>query len=220
MANVLFIEDDISWQGVLEELLETAGHKAQRATTIDAALAILQGKQKYDVIVFDLKLGAISLDNDLFTWLTALIQGMIARKLRIPPIIILSGVELSNSQIIQAFTEHRGYVYNIFSKSELASTRKLFMLNIKSAVEHSPSANPPKSFVHILGYTILMSLIVLAVFAVLIWSVGQISDAQTQQTIIQVGGALIVVIAIFVAVFSQNAKLQDIAETIQKIWRG
>ena len=220
MARVLFIEDDVSWQGVLEELIETAWHESKRATTIDTAIALMVGKQKYDVIVFDLKLGAISLDNDLFTRLDALIQGLGARKLQIPPVIILSGVEMSKQQIIQAFTEYRGYVYNIFSKSELASNRKSFLLTIKQSASHSTGTSAPKSFFKILGYATLMSLIVFAVFGMLIWSVRQIPDPQTQQTIVQIGGALIVIIAIFISIFSQNEKLQDFAETIQKIWRG
>jgi CheY-like chemotaxis protein len=219
MAKVLFVEDDVSWQEILEELLETAGHETQRAPTIDAALGILRGKQKYDVIVFDLKLGTKSKNDDPFTWLDAFIQGILMRKLQVPPIIILSGVELTKIQIIQAFTEYRGYIFNIFEKSDLTSLRKAFLQNIKNATNLNPFSRP-KSIFHLFVYTFLLSLIALIVFAILVWSVKQIPDPQTQQTILQIGGGLIVVIAIFIAIFSQNAKLQDVAETIQKIWRG
>jgi uncharacterized membrane protein YcjF (UPF0283 family) len=65
-----------------------------------------------------------------------------------------------------------------------------------------------------------MTVIVLSTFAVLLWSVGQIADPKTQQTILQVGGAVIVVIAIFVTVFSQNTKLENIMEGLSKILRG
>lgn len=219
MAKVLFIEDDPSWQDVLRKLLETAGHTSQRATTFEAAIGCLSGKQSFDVVVFDLRLGEKSASDDTFVWLDALIQGMNARKLTVPPIIIVTGVDVTKREIIQAFTEYRGRVFNFFEKRDFAP--KDFLQSIKGAVDYSPDNRPKsRSFFQLLAYTLLMTIIVLSTFAVLLWSVGQIADPKTQQTILQVGGAVIVVIAIFVTVFSQNTRLENIMEGLSKILRG
>ncbi len=219
MARVLFIEDDPSWQDVLRKLLDTAGYTSQRATTFEAAIGCLSGKQPFDVVVFDLRLGEKSPNNDTFVWLDALIQGMIARRLKLPPIIIVTGVDVTKREIIQAFTEYRGNVFSFFEKRDFDP--KDFLQSIKGAVDGSPGNLPrSKSFFQLLAYTLLMTVIVLSTFAVLLWSVGQIADPKTQQTILQVGGAVIVVIALFVTVFSQNTRLENIMEGLSKILRG
>lgn len=219
MSKVLFIEDSSSWQDILRKLLETAGHEAHRANSFDSAINILSGRQPFDVIVFDLLLGEKSATDDTFLWLDALIQGMRTRKLVIPPIIIVTGVDVSKQEIIQAFTDYREVVFGFFEKRDFHP--KDFLQTIKEGADYdSHSQRRPKSFGRLLAYTILMTLIVLSTFAVLLWSVKQISDPQTQQTILQVGGAVIVIIAVFITVFSQNTKLENIAEIIAKIWRG
>lgn len=219
MAKVLFIEDSPSWQDIVRKLLETAGHEAQRATTFDAAIGILSGKENFDVIVFDLRLGEKSPGDDTFVWLDALIQGMKARKLRIPPIIIVTGVDVTKREIVQAFTEYRGEIFGFFEKRDFDP--KDFLHSIKEAVDHSPNGRPKsRSFSQLLAYTVLMTAIVLSTFAVLLWSVREIPDPQTQQTILQVGGVVIVVIAVFVTVFSQNTKLESVIQAVSKIWRG
>jgi CheY-like chemotaxis protein len=214
MARVLFIEDDPSWQEILRELLETAGHEAQRANTIESAMGILRGKQKFDTVVFDLRLGAKALGDDPFVWLDALVDGLKARKLRVPPIIIVTGVDVTTQQVARSFTQFRGIVFSFFEKKDL--NRKDFMQSIKDATNHPR----PRSSLQLLASALLMSVLVVSTFAILLWSVGQIPNPQTQQVLLQTGGALIVVIVIFVAVFSQNAKLEDVIESISKIWRG
>lgn len=219
MARVLFIEDDPSWQDILRRLLETAGHTFQRATTFEAAIGCLSGKQSFDVVVFDLRLGEKSASDNTFVWLDALIQGMNARKLKLPPIIIVTGVDVTKREIIQAFTEYRGHVSGFFEKRDFAP--RDFLQSIKSVTDYLPDSRPQsRSFFQLLAYTLLMTVIVLSTFAVLLWSVGQIADPKTQQTILQVGGAVIVVIAIFVTVFSQNTRLENIMEGLSKILRG
>lgn len=219
MAKALFIEDDPGWQDILRKLLETAGHENQRATTFEAAIGILSGKKQFDVIILDLRLGEKPARNDQFVWLEALIQGMIARQLKVPPIIIVTGVDVTKQEIIQAFTEYRGYIFSFFEKKDFDP--RDFILTIKSAVDYQPSNHhKSRSGLQLLGYTLLMTAMMLATFGILLWSVKQISDPQTQQTILQVGGAVIVVIAVFVTVFSQNTKIENIIEPISKIWRG
>src|SRR3972149_312689 len=116
MTRVLFIEDDSGWQDILRRLLETAGHEAQRATTFEAAIGILSGKKQFDVIVFDLRLGEKSPNDNQLVWLDAFIQGMTARQLRIPPIIIVTGVDVTRREIVQTFTEYHDHIFGFFDK--------------------------------------------------------------------------------------------------------
>jgi DNA-binding NtrC family response regulator len=219
MAKALFIEDDPGWQDILHRLLDTAGHESQRATNFESAIGILNGKKRFDVIVFDLRLGEKSANSDQFVWLDALIQGILARHLRVPPIIIVTGVDITKKEIVQAFTEYRGYVFSFFEKKDF--NPKDFMQSIKNAVDLSPdNSRKSRSGLQLLAYTLLMTAIMLATFGVLIWSVKQVSDPQTQQTILQVGGAVLVVIAVFITVFSQNTKLENVIDGISKIFRG
>ena len=219
MSKVLFIEDDLSWQDILRKLLETAGHEAQRATTFEAAIGILSGKKQFDVIVFDLRLGEKSPSDSQFVWLDAFIQGMTTRQLRIPPIIIVTGVDVTKREIVQAFTEYHDHIFGFFEKKDFDP--KDFLRILKEAASYTPFGHArPRSFVHLLAYAVLMAAIVLATFGVLLWSVSQVSDPKTQQTILQVGGAVIVVVAVFITVFSQNTKLENVIEFISKIGRG
>lgn len=219
MAKVLFIEDDPGWQDIVRRLLETAGHESQRATTFEAAMGCLSGKKKFDVIAFDLRLGEKFPGSDPFVWLDALIQGMTARKVEIPPIIIVTGVDVSKREIVQAFTEYRGHIFSFFEKKDFDP--KDFLQSIKNAIDYSPDNRlKQRSFFQLFAYTLLMITIMLLTFGILLWIVRQVSDPKTQQTILQVGGAVIVVIAVFVTVFSQNTKLENVIESVSKIWRG
>jgi CheY-like chemotaxis protein len=220
MARVLFIEDSPGWQDILRKLLETAGHEAHRATTCEVAIGILSGKQQFDVIVFDLLLGEEFPSPNSFVWLDALIHGIRARKLKVPPIIIVTGVDVTKQEIIQAFTEYRGDIFWFFEKKDFDP--KDFLQSIKGAVELSSSDIPrPRSFFRLLTYAfLLMTVIVLPFLGVLLWSVKQISDPQTQQMLIQVGGVVIVLTAVFATAFAQNTKLENIIESVSKIWRG
>jgi len=49
--------------------------------------------------------------------------------------------------------------------------------------------------------------------------VQQIADPKTQQVFLQIGGALIIAIPLFILIFSQRAKVEDIIGSITKIWR-
>lgn len=218
MAKVLFIEDDPGWQDVVRRLLETAGHESQRATTFEAAMGCLTGKKQFDVIAFDLRLGERPPGSNPFVWLDALIQGMTARKLKIPPVIIVTGVDVTKQEIIEAFTEYRGHIFTFFEKRDFDP--KEFLQSIKDSVAYSPDRPRSRSFLRLCAYTLLMATIMLLTFGILLWSVRQVPDPHTQQTILQVGGAVVVVVAVFVTVFSQNTKLENVIESVSKIWRG
>lgn len=215
MRKVLFIEDNTNWQKVVQQILSTAGYEMRGATSFDAAIDILNGKQKFDVIVFDLKLDEYTKNDDPFLWLDALIQGLTSRKIKIPPIIIVTGVNVSNKQIVQAFTEYREYVYSFYEKRDFDP--KKFLLSIKGVIEHSPQQS--KSLFHLFMYALLMTAIVFSTFGGLLVIIKQIADPKTQQTFLQIGGTLIAVIVIFVLVFTRYSRFEDIVESVSKLWR-
>lgn len=219
MSKVLFIEDDPSWQEIFAEMLETAGHEAHRATSFNIAIELLGSKKKFEVIVFDLHLGTRAIGENPFTWLDAFILGLDSRKMSIPPIIIVTGVQMSPNQVKQIFTSYRSIVYDFFSKSDFDSQD--FMQSLKNAVNFAPGkVTKPRSLWTVIGYTVLMAIIVALTIGVLLWSVNQIADPKTQQTFLQIGGALIVAFALFVLIFSQNTKIEDVIGSMTKIWRG
>jgi len=101
MAKVLFIDDDPDWQQTLQELLATAGHQSHRATTFETAINILNSKEIYDLIVFDLRLGKALSNSDQFIWLDAFVKGMKARNLHIPSVIVVTGVDVTKQDIVK-----------------------------------------------------------------------------------------------------------------------
>lgn len=218
MARILLVEDEISWINLHTRFLSTAGNEIQLASSFDAAVTMLRGKQKFDLIVFDLYL-THNPGDDPYVWISALIEGFKSDRVSVPPIVIVTGLDLPKPQIIRAFTEFRGHVYGFFEKSNFDSRE--FLNCVKAAISTTSSySSRPRSIFYLFSFAIMMVTIVLSIFAVLIWSVKQIPDPNSQQTILQVGGAVIVVVAIFITVFNQNTKLENIIESISKIWRG
>jgi CheY-like chemotaxis protein len=218
MAKVLFIEDDPGWQDRLQLLLRYSGHNVQRAADINTAISILESKQKFDLIVLDLQLEGNLDDKDIFMWLITLISRSVTHKLDIPPIIIFTGANFTKKQIVQALNKFHAHVYGFFEKGDYERTEFLQTIqNTNSLSDSKPS--PQRSFVNLFSYTLLMSLVAILMLGILFWAVNQIPDPNTQQAFIQVGGAIIVVIAIFVTALGQNSKLENILDGITKIWR-
>ena len=218
MANVLFIEDDPHWQKILGRLLMTAGHQSHRAISIDMGMEFLQNKQKIDVIVFDLSLGTKEMGENPFVWLDALQDGLNSRNIQIPPIIIVTGIQITTQQVRQIFTDYHEIVFDCFEKSNFDD--QLFMKRIKSGATLSQaSSNKPKSFLPIVGYTFLMAIIVSLTIGILLWSVNQIPDPTTQQIFLKIGGALIFIVTVSILILSQNAKIENVIDSITKIWR-
>jgi CheY-like chemotaxis protein len=218
MARVLFIEDSLDWQDRIQRLLNAAGHDSCRATNVDNAFTLLGGKPRVDIIVFDLRLSDEDKNISSFAWLDALIQGMNSRNLSVPPIVIVTGIDITKEDVVQIFNEYRDYVYGLFEKHDFKHKefmKSLKTISVPSNISHQVKGRP---FVSILGYTLLMTVIMLITFLTLLQIVGQVSDPDVQKTILQVGGTVIVFIVIFVAAFSQNARIENILEWISKIW--
>jgi DNA-binding NtrC family response regulator len=87
MQKVLLIEDDLNLGVITAEVLTDIGHESLVANTSSEAFALLQADNRISVILLDLKLGA---DRG-----EVLIERLAAARVRIPPIIILSGQPLS-----------------------------------------------------------------------------------------------------------------------------
>lgn len=217
MQRILLIEDNSSWLDLMARILKTAGYQVNRATNLDEALMIVSNKkQDVHLIVFDLVLES-TIVEDYYVWLNALIRGMEARNLSIPPVIIITGYDLSKAEIIRGFTNFRGIVYTIFEKTTWNPNE--FVECVKDATSNRSSNRvQKKSLLQIFLSALLMTTIVFAVFGILLWIVSQITDPQTQKVVLSTGGALIIVIAIFIVVFTQEVRIQDLLEGISKIW--
>ena len=219
MAKVLFIEDNPTWQNIVKRILNTAGHETSGAGTFETAIDILNSKIIFDVIIFDLNLGdGFVVSEDPFIWLDALIQGLQSRKIEVPPIIIVTGVEIAKRQIIRSFTQYRDYVFSFFEKAEFDA--KEFLSCIKDAAERRANSSVPKvSIFKIIFYAFFMVLIALLIFGGLLFSVQRIPDPSTQKSFLQIGGGLIVVILLFTIALSKSVKIDDIISSVIKIWR-
>ncbi len=214
MAKVLFIEDDLTWQNILRKLLKTAGHEFEGAESFDSAMALLSGKSKFDVIVFDLVLRGEQ--ENPFVWLDALIHGLSAKDIETPPIIIVTGLELSKHQIINTFSDYRGVLLGLYEKQTLDT--KDFLKRIQDFSKLSPSRNKSRSFLQVIAYTLLAVILIGFVVGLLILGMSLIDDAETQRIFIQIVGTLIVVLVVFVLMFSQNTRVEDVIGSITKIW--
>jgi CheY-like chemotaxis protein len=220
MSRVLFVEDSPTWRDILKETLETAGHETKHAPTLDGAIELLNSKNRIDVIVFDLHLGTKRDNRNKYVNLEALKDGLEARKIPIPPIIIVTGISVDPKEVRQCFSEYRGIVYDFFEKTGFEDVEKEFLQSVKKASVTKVHISTPRSFFTVLGYTILLALVVVLIIGILFWSVNQISDPKTQQVFLEIGGALIIVFVIFVLMFSQSTKIEDIIGSITKIWRN
>lgn len=130
MANILFIEDNPSWQKSLRRILETAGHTLDSANDFQTAIKRIQ-EVDFDVIVFDLFLGGDQDSEEPLVWMQALIEGLNSRALRVPPIIVITGYPISQNEIVNAFTNYRDIVYDFFEKASFETGR--FLQSIKDA---------------------------------------------------------------------------------------
>jgi len=217
MARVLLVEDDSSWMDIYRRYCNIAGVELHSASSFDQAVSILHGKKKFDLIIFDLILMSTG-GKSAFTWLDALIYGMKAEKLDIPPIIICTGMSFGKKEIIRLFTKYQGKLYGFFEKSTFDFDE--FTICVRSAINpDAQRGSTAKSSLRLFATAIFMSIIVLFIFGVLLFGLNKISDPLTQQTFLKVGSALVIVIAVFIAVFNQNAKIEDVIAAISKIWR-
>jgi|GEM_PF-6244478 len=73
---------------------------------------------------------------------------------------------------------------------------------------------------NLLIYSGLITILVIVILSILLWIVNQIPDPVTQRTFLQIGGGIILIAAIFVVVFMQNLRLDELLGRIAKIWKG
>lgn len=105
MKKILIIEDDISIQNVIKELLENEGYTISNAYSGTEALLLLE-KEKYDLILLDLMLPGISGEELLL-------------KIKNIPIIVLSAKISSDDKVNCLLSGANDYIIKSFDSKEL-----------------------------------------------------------------------------------------------------
>lgn len=105
MKKILIIEDDISIQNVIKELLENEGYTVSNAYSGTEALLLLE-KEKYDLILLDLMLPGISGEELLL-------------KIKNIPIIVLSAKISSDDKVNCLLSGANDYIIKPFDSKEL-----------------------------------------------------------------------------------------------------
>jgi DNA-binding NtrC family response regulator len=111
MANILIVEDDDQVRVLAEGILNEDGHKTLSASTVDQALAILEGGEQVDLIFTD-----IGLQSDIEAGLT-LAQAALQRKIDVP-VLYTTGQGLTDG--MQAmFVERYGFLAKPYTPEQL-----------------------------------------------------------------------------------------------------
>lgn len=105
MKKILIVEDDISIHNVIEELLKKANYTTFNAYSGTEALLLLE-KEKYDLILLDLMLPAISGEE-------------IIEKVKDTPIIVLSAKVSSDDKVNCLLSGANDYITKPFDGKEL-----------------------------------------------------------------------------------------------------
>lgn len=105
MAKILIVEDDVSIHNVIEELLKKENYITYNAYSGTEALLLLE-KEKYDLILLDLMLPAISGEE-------------IIEKVKETPIIVLSAKVSSDDKVNCLLSGANDYITKPFDGKEL-----------------------------------------------------------------------------------------------------
>lgn len=105
MSKILIIEDDVSIHNVIEELLKKENHSTYNAYSGTEAILMLE-KEKYDLILLDLMLPAISGEE-------------IIKKVKDTPIIVLSAKISSEDKVNCLLDGANDYITKPFDSKEL-----------------------------------------------------------------------------------------------------
>lgn len=105
MAKILIVEDDVSIHNVIEELLKKENYITYNAYSGTEALLLLE-KEKYDLILLDLMLPAISGEE-------------IIEKVKDTPIIVLSAKVSSDDKVNCLLSGANDYITKPFDGKEL-----------------------------------------------------------------------------------------------------
>jgi two-component system cell cycle sensor histidine kinase/response regulator CckA len=111
MATILIVEDDDQVRVLAEGVLNEEGHKTLSASTVDQALAILEGGEHVDLIFTD-----IGLQSDIEAGLV-LAQAALQRKIDVP-VLYTTGQGLTDG--MQAmFVERFGFLAKPYTTEQL-----------------------------------------------------------------------------------------------------
>lgn len=105
MNKILIVEDDISIHNVIEELLKKENYKTYNAYSGTEALLLLE-KDKYDLILLDLMLPALSGEE-------------IIKKVKDTPIIVLSAKASADDKVNCLLSGANDYITKPFDSKEL-----------------------------------------------------------------------------------------------------
>lgn len=105
MSKILIVEDDISIHNVIEELLKTKNYVTYNAYSGTEALLLLE-KEKYDLILLDLMLPAVSGEE-------------LIEKINDTPIIVLSAKISSEDKVNCLLSGANDYITKPFDANEL-----------------------------------------------------------------------------------------------------
>lgn len=105
LKKILIVEDDLSIHNVIEELLKKANYKTFNAYSGTEALLLLE-KEKYDLILLDLMLPAVSGEE-------------IIEKVKDTPIIVLSAKISSDDKVNCLLSGANDYITKPFDGKEL-----------------------------------------------------------------------------------------------------
>jgi DNA-binding NtrC family response regulator len=111
MATILIVEDDDQVRVLAEGILNDDGHKTLSASTVDQALAILEGGENIDLIFTD-----IGLQSDIEAGLV-LAQAALQQKVDVP-VLYTTGQGLTDG--MQAmFVERYGFLAKPYTTEQL-----------------------------------------------------------------------------------------------------
>ena len=121
LKKILIVEDDISIHNVLKEILEAENYKTYHAYSGTEALLLFE-KEKYDLILLDLMLPALSGEE-------------IIKQIKDTPIIVLSAKISSNDKVNCLLSGANDYITKPFDRKELLARIKVQLRNTNNVVD-------------------------------------------------------------------------------------
>ena len=121
LKKILIVEDDISIHNVLKEILEAENYKTYHAYSGTEALLLFE-KEKYDLILLDLMLPALSGEE-------------IIKQIKDTPIIVLSAKSSSDDKVNCLLSGANDYITKPFDRKELLARIKVQLRNTNNVVD-------------------------------------------------------------------------------------
>ena len=111
MAIVLIVEDEEQVRVLAESIIQDQGHTTLSASTLEQAIALLEGDQTVELLFTDL-----GLHNDLQAGLTAAQEAV--KRIRGLPVLYTSGQGLTDGMRAM-FVERNGFIPKPYTADEL-----------------------------------------------------------------------------------------------------